>query len=223
MGESDYRNDYSVHYSTHYCLYLRLMRNNSDIRILTQRRKNCKSENIKSKRLFLWYSGVMKKIKTLDVEIAVSEYFNPRQNLPIPNVSWGMFIHECDLFILTSSGYGYEVEIKVSRQDLIKDKEKRHGHKDERIKFLYFAIPHYLKKDIEHIPERAGILIVNDEKDRTVPRVECLRKPKQNGSYKFTLEERFQLARLGALRILGLKRKIKEQIEWKHINKENMV
>jgi hypothetical protein len=145
-------------------------------------------------------------------------YFNPRANLPIPNVSWGMFFHECDLLILTKSGYGYEVEIKTSRSDLIADKNKGHGHRSDKIKHLYFAIPYYLEKDIEHIPVRAGILIITDKNDRTKPAVICLRKPEVNCNYKFTEKERFQLARLGALRIYGLKKKIRDFREWKKIN-----
>jgi hypothetical protein len=132
-----------------------------------------------------------------------------------------MFNHECDLFILTHSGYGYEIEIKTSRGDLIRDKEKKHNHFDERIKFLYFAIPDYLEKDIKHIPERAGILIVNTDEKSITPRITCLRKPKQNGNYKFPINEQFQLARLGALRIQGLKRKIKKQNEYCQICKKN--
>lgn len=160
---------------------------------------------------------MIKKLTTLDMEIALIKHFNPRQNLPITNVSWGMFNHECDLFILTSSGYGYEIEIKVSRSDLIKDKDKAHGHIDSRIKYLYFAVPYYLEKDVEHIPNHAGILIVSDE-NKVYPAVKIIRKPEQKGNYKFSIDEQYQLARLGALRILGLKQKIKNNIEWRKIN-----
>jgi len=93
------------------------------------------------------------EITTPEMEIALAEYFGIRQNLIVPNVSWGMDSHECDLFILTPAGYGWEVEIKVSKADLFKDKHKRHRHNSSKIKFLYFAIPEYLERYIDEIPE----------------------------------------------------------------------
>lgn len=149
------------------------------------------------------------KITTLEMEIALAQYFGIRQNLIVPNVSWGMDTHECDLFILTPSGYGWEVEIKVSKADLIKDKEKRHGHNSGKIKYLYFAIPDYLEKYIFEIPLRAGVIVVRPNKN-----YECgywcekFRRPGANGNYKYTDSERLKIARLGALRIWGLKKKL---------------
>lgn len=150
-----------------------------------------------------------KKLRSIDIELAVSNYFNPRQNLVVPNVSWGMFGHECDLLILTKAGYAWEVEIKVTKSDLIKDKQKPHGHNDRKIKHLYFAIPDYLEPHIEHIPERAGILTIYTGDNQRKPKCRTFRKPRANqNSYKFTDKDKYQIARLGALRIWGLKRNI---------------
>lgn len=147
-----------------------------------------------------------KKLKTIDIELALCSFLDYRVNLIVPNVSWGMFSHECDLLVLTKSGYASEVEIKVDKYDLIKDKLKRHKHKDyrNRIKYLYFAIPFYLEDCIDHIPGHAGVIIVGEDL-----RCKIIRKPKRIGKYKFSMEERYQIARLGALRIWNLKRKIK--------------
>lgn len=145
-------------------------------------------------------------MKTIDMELALARYFGVRTNLIVPNVSWGMDTHECDLFILTPSGYGREVEIKISKSDLIRDKEKNHGHLSSKIKFLDFAIPDYLEEFIYEIPDRAGVILVDSKtKWRWCKRV---RKPVRNSKYKYSDEERLQLARLGAMRIWGLKRKI---------------
>ena len=141
------------------------------------------------------------------MEIAVAHHFGVRANLIVPNISWGMFNHECDLFVLTGAGYGYEVEIKVSKHDLIKDEEKPHGHYSPKIKYLFFAVPDYLEKHIEHIPERAGIIIVTKRDDGHIY-CERIRKPKKNYNYSFDISERYQIARLGAMRIFGLKQKI---------------
>jgi hypothetical protein len=135
------------------------------------------------------------------MERAIASYFDWRANLIVPNVSWGLFLHECDLLILSGKGYATEVEIKISAGDLKKDLKKYHGHYDNRIKYLYFAIPPKLLKYIEYIPKRAGILIVTSSM-----RVFEVTKPEQNTNAKaFTDEERYKMARLGALRIWNLK------------------
>ena len=166
----------------------------------------------------------MDKITTPEMEIALSLYFNRRTNLIVPNISWGFFNHECDLIVLTPAGYAWEIEIKVSRQDLIADKKKRHNHNDHRIKYLYFAIPEYLEKDIEHIPERAGIIIVYNT-ERYGHRCRVIRPPTAIANpYKFTDKDRYKIARLGALRIWTLKtnliNKSKDLKELRNLMKE---
>src|SRR5690606_3456699 len=95
-----------------------------------------------------------------EVEMAVVNYFGSRQHLIVPNVSWGFGLnYEADLVVVTKAGYAKEIEIKVSRADLLKDKEKKHNHDCSKFKELYFAIPERLLKDKEHIPERAGIIV----------------------------------------------------------------
>ena len=147
-------------------------------------------------------------MKTIDMEIALSNYFNRRFNLIVPNVSWGMFNHECDLIIMTPAGYASEVEIKISKADLVRDKFKRHNHESHKIKYLYFAVPEFLKDVVEeHIPQRSGILIV--KKTNTWVGVRQIKKPTCiSNPYKFTDRDRYQLARLGALRIWTLKQNI---------------
>lgn len=146
------------------------------------------------------------KLKTVDIELAVVEYFNPRTNLIVPNISWGMFLHECDLLILTKNGCAYEVEIKTSAVDLKKDLEKKHMHNSSKIKKLYFAIPDYLLKYQDFIPERAGILTIGGKGDE--PHCYKEREAQAWSKYTFTDKDRYQVARLGAMRIWGLKRKL---------------
>ena len=144
----------------------------------------------------------MEKLKTIDMETALARHFNPLINLIVPNISWGMFNHECDLLVVTKAGYAWEIEIKISLSDLKKDKLKRHNHQDHfnRIKYLYFALPYYLEKHIEHVPKRAGIIIVG--KDLFCRKI---KKPVKNSDYKFTAEDRYKVARLGAIRVWSLK------------------
>lgn len=172
----------------------------------------------------------MVKFTTLDIEIAVIDYFRPRQNLIVPNVSWGMHnkeyrsLHECDVLVLSGDNYATEVEIKISKADLLKDREKKHGHHHNLIRRLYFAVPSKLKDiALESIPDHAGLLVVSNAvknqyvfKDSTYRKIEYVkvdevRPCKINTiAVKWTDTQRLQLARLGTMRILGLKRKIQE-------------
>lgn len=158
----------------------------------------------------------MERLTASDIELEVARYFNIRANLIVPNVHWGFFRYECDMFLITKAGYGYEVEIKVTKQDLIRDKKKGHGHRNNKIKYLYFAIPRYLLCLHEHIPERAGIITVEkiETFSKTGHSMKCtvMRKPKVNCNYTFSDSERHHLARLGAMRIWGLKRLLQERI-----------
>lgn len=147
-------------------------------------------------------------MRCLDIECAVAEYFNPRVNLAIPNVSWGFLRYEADLLILTKSARLYEVEIKVSKSDLKRDLKKTHNHDDRRINKVFFAIPKELLKHADMIPDYAGILVVSGNW--------CCRKerdaPKRN-DYKLSDEEVSQLYRLGALKVWTAKRKFKEHLD----------
>lgn len=143
-------------------------------------------------------------VSTQMMEVVVARCLKPRINLIVPNVSWGFFIHECDLLCITPSRYLWEVEIKVSKADLVKDKLKRHRHNSHKIKRLYFAIPDYLEKHIEHIPERAGIIVVNSK----FLGCNIIRSAKNVGKYKINEGEYLKLAELGCLRIWGLKETI---------------
>ena len=85
---------------------------------------------------------------TLEIEIALMEHFNVRQNSIVPNISWGIAnLHECDILVLSKSNYATEVEIKISKSGLLKDKEKKHGHNHNHIARLYFAVPKKLKRN----------------------------------------------------------------------------
>lgn len=161
----------------------------------------------------------MKTVTTPEMELALAQFLNPRVNLIVPNVSWGFFKHECDIISISKSGYATEYEIKISKADLLKDKKKEHKHEDHRIKALYFAIPAYMRDCIEHIPERAGVIIAEEYEKRFqvngIPtrkntlKFRLVRRAKESTNpYKFTDADKFQIARLGAMRIWGLKEKL---------------
>ena len=146
---------------------------------------------------------------TLQMELALVRYFNPRKHLIVPNVSWGLFWRqEVDLLMLTGSNYAIEIEIKISKGDLLKDVQKYHQHKNDKISRTYFALPTSLIPLMNAVPMHCGILEVEEKAYYGRYRIIEHRKPDVRHEYKFTEQERYKLARLGALRIWALKRKI---------------
>ncbi len=141
-----------------------------------------------------------------EIEYAVANWFGIRTHVIVPNLSWGLVKHECDLAVLSPSEYLYEVEIKISHSDLIRDKSKRKWlFYDERgFRKLWFAIPEKLKNSIEQVPSKAGILIITQ-----YGVVYEIRKPKININATKLLEiQKFKLARLGTMRIWKLKHEL---------------
>ncbi len=173
------------------------------------------------------------KTTTLEMEIALLKAVNPRQNLTVLNPSWGLnlrgrngvrsgVMHECDLLYLTKSMYATEIEIKISKGDLLKDKGKRHGHNHNHIARLYFAVPEKLEElALQEIPERAGLFVVykyeatrytyDSSYKYLTTSVRLSREAKRNpNAVKWTTDEAFSLARLGTIRVLPMKQKIHE-------------
>jgi len=170
---------------------------------------------------------VNNKIKTIDIEIAVAEMYDWRQNIIVTNVDWGIALgHECDLLIVRpKSGYTVEVEIKVSMSDLKADFKKLHDHYSQKIKELYFAVPEDLyEKVVNIIPDYAGIITCGLRQHRrwqhSYPEhlqewwqidAEVRRKAKQNENRRpLTPEEILHLSHLGTMRIWNLKKKLRK-------------
>jgi len=155
----------------------------------------------------------MKKLNCSDIEIAVTNHFGYRQNTVVPNVSYGLNIHEIDLLIVSKSGYCTEVEIKTSISDLKADLKKEHQHKSNRIKYFYFAIPEGLQeKALPLIPERAGLIIVKQGEYDSI-RCEIIKSPIVNNEARaLTQVELVKLGYLASLRIWNLKRIVRNLI-----------
>ena len=160
-------------------------------------------------------------MKCIEVEEAVARMFGVMAHFAIvPNIASGLWIHECDLLVVRKSGHAIEVEIKVSKADLKKDAAKRHGHVDRqnRIKELYFAVPKKLyDAALEFAPERAGIITIEpytfySGQTKLVGKVR--RKPTINRAARpLTENEMLTVARLGSMRIWGLKAKLIKAME----------
>jgi len=154
----------------------------------------------------------------LEIESVVADMWGYRKTLIVPNISWGMGIHECDLLILTGSGWATEVEIKISVSDLKKDATKRHAHQNNKIRDLYFAIPDKLIPYIALIPQNAGIILISTYTYNIAPKRvetrfkgEIVKHPVSNeNAVKWDDKERMNLGRLGCMRIWSLKKKLIE-------------
>jgi len=145
-----------------------------------------------------------------EIEYVVAGYFDYLSHLIVPNIyAYSIGLHggyEMDLVIMSSSGYLQEVEIKVSRGDLIKDADKTRWRYPgwASTKKMWFAMPEKMDRPncAEHVPEFAGILIVG-----TSGKVKVTREATINKEAKpLNIKQQYKLARLGAIRIWGPKR-----------------
>jgi hypothetical protein len=150
----------------------------------------------------------------LELEVALMRHFNIRQNIVVPNLSHSMLRYEADIVRVTSSGYGTEVEIKVSKSDLLADFKKEYYHNSELFKFFYYAVPEDMEEfALEHIPQRAGLFVgVRSDfwwSEHNLVYIKEVRKARTNPDHRrWTEEEMSYLNRLGCMRILGLKESI---------------
>ncbi len=162
----------------------------------------------------------MDKVRTLDIEIALLRVLNFRQNIVVPNVQFGIRrylsernglemrdydeLHECDILKVTPSGYATEYEIKVSKGDFMADKKKKHKHGSRFISMFYYVVPDYLFDFAKNnLPNGCGLGCYSKGDVRFVVEAEY-----RKDCFKWTDEEMFKLARLGTMRIYGLKKNI---------------
>ena len=102
-------------------------------------------------------------VAQIQLALRNSDLFNPRRDLIVPNVSYGMLPYEADLIGITPSGQVTEVEIKRSLEDLRADYRKGHRHDAECVTYFFFCVP-------ECIAEQAkGVILENEQKRSSVP------------------------------------------------------
>lgn len=163
-------------------------------------------------------------MKTAEVEAAVVwKRLRPLKNIVVANVSWSFFPwHEADLVRVTPAGYGTEVEIKVTKADLIADKVKRRWSlpMPNLIREMYFAGPLELEEAmLEHVPALAGIIvvekrIVNEGERNEYPLyvTKVIRRPSVNkAARKWTPDEQQKLLRLAYLRYMSRAFRLEER------------
>ena len=163
--------------------------------------------------------GIMnRKLTTLDMEIALARHFNYRQNIIVPNVSWGFgLLYEADMLIITPRGYITEIEIKITKQDIDREKKKKGlAHHNSKIKRFIYAVPDYLS-DYRGIPNNGGLISVSKTRNFYNPGEEythcrIIKSPSINSkAIPISDGDRLKLLHLGCMRIWTLKKKLNQQ------------
>lgn len=162
----------------------------------------------------------------IETALAKSPEFDFRKNIVAFNVNgWSEKLpiwHECDMLICSKSGYLTEIEIKRSWTDFLADFKKKHNHDSEGlIKFFYYCIPESLYERVrDYLCEKnfycSGIITYNED---LIIEKRPIRINLENGEFKdiighhpsvkkLFIEQQLEIARLGAMRVIGLKDKI---------------
>lgn len=166
------------------------------------------------------------KTNATHLEISAAKHFGFRQNLIVPNVSWGFGLgYEADLVVVRPSRRAIEIEIKVSIYDLRKDLQKNKFRIDSlRFHQFYYLIPQEMEKYTDEILNiinpSAGLMIRKSEK-RTrngyiagFNFIDIIRPAAINKqARKISDKEYFKLCELAAMRIWSLKEALNNKFE----------
>ena len=79
-------------------------------------------------------------------EMIISNEVSLRNEIAIPNLSWGMLPYEADLVVINKTGYMREYEIKRSLQDLKADFKKKCYHDAEQVYQFFYVLPISIKE-----------------------------------------------------------------------------
>ena len=79
-------------------------------------------------------------------EMIIYNEVSLRNEIAIPNLSWGMLPYEADLVVVNKTGYMREYEIKRSLQDLKADFKKKCYHDAEQVYKFYYVLPISIKE-----------------------------------------------------------------------------
>lgn len=161
-----------------------------------------------------------------EIELAIvnSGIFNKRNDIIVPNVSWGLLNHEADMVVMTKSGYLTEIEIKRSLEDFKADFKKDHQHDDERVYKFYYCVPSLIKdKVIELLKTRHEFIpaVLSYTEEGVVIDLK-VGFPNTNRGRKLFLEEQLTIARLGCMRVWNLKQKLVDVLCEKEYNNNRL-
>lgn len=107
-------------------------------------------------------------VRQIQLYLRNSFLFNQRNDIIVPNVSWGLLPYEADLLAIKPSGRVTEIEIKRSLADLKADFRKHHQHDYNSVYRFYYCVPEALvEKAKKAILEyrQSGAVVPITEKD----------------------------------------------------------
>lgn len=159
----------------------------------------------------------------IEIEIALMEHYDFRRNLIVPGITpvSGLVPFEVDMFVLTTSSMAYGIEIKTSKSDLRADFKKSHQKRLSlsefsvldmqrvfgKFKYFLYAVPESMVEyALEVIPDFFGVIKCKRVNDRVYASI--ARPPLLLHKYKWSDSERYEVARLGAMRVYNLKKRI---------------
>ncbi len=153
----------------------------------------------------------------LTLECAIARYFDYRQNVIIPNVSWGMGLkYEADMIIISMARYCTEIELKISRADLKRDSNKKKwcltspewsSLNYNIIRRQFFGLPESFCDIIKHIPSQCGVLLVSES-----GKVHLERTAKLNRARPLAEKEYLHALHLVSMRLWTLKEVLLKKI-----------
>ena len=163
-----------------------------------------------------------RNIYEIEVALAKCDQFNFVRNIVAFNVKGQSeklpIYHECDMLVMSKSGYLTEIEIKRSWSDFLADFKKHHGHKcPELIKQFYYCVPLSIyDKVYDKLKEKrvdyTGIITYNEDLYLEFHRRDWQfaqdERPPFVWARKLFLEQQLELARLGAMRSVLLREKL---------------
>ena len=153
------------------------------------------------------------KLSVREIQLAIingSGLCDYRNDIIVPNVSWGLLPYEADLLVVRKSGTTIEFEIKRSFQDFKKDFEKFHTHNAEIITYFYYVVPEkivdkvksYLMDKYQNPEDYPAVLTYTDEGyiGRMCYSEGDYGKEKHKHYVKITEEQKATLGRLASIR-----------------------
>lgn len=162
----------------------------------------------------------------IEIALSKSDKFNYIKNIVAFNVN-GMgqslsIHHECDMLVLSKSGYLTEIEIKRSWADFLADFKKSHSHEGMGlIKYFYYCVPLSIidkvyDKLTELDVEYTGVITYDENLNIKLNKGKYINYKgdfvygfrERHPNRKLFLEEQLQVARFGAMRSVILKEKL---------------
>ncbi len=161
-----------------------------------------------------------RKLYEIEVGLSKLEEFNFVKNLVVFNVNGSSSIlfldHECDVLVLSKSGYLTEIEIKRSWEDFKADFKKKYFHNSCGVikRFYYCVSELFADKVVEYLKDNNvdcyGVIVYNEKGDIGFEYRMLHQSSDRISVHKLYIEQQLYLAKLGSMRAIGLKEKILE-------------